>query len=209
MIFELIDLFVSFRHAFSSSREFWDALKSEIRSVSVSFSQEKVLLTNRLIVLKRRFALGNVSDTWEIAYLEASLRAIFDKELEGSKIRSPTRWLEEREAPFHYFFTLEGQGHEKNLVSSVFDLAGVEVFSLAGMIRVHEEYYTDLFAEEEIDLSAQNELLSFVTARLPDAKRESCEGLLSLAEATEALRLSSRNTGPGWALSRVLCNLLV
>ena len=205
LISELIDLFVSFRHAFSSSREFWDALKNDIQSVSVSFSRdrsrsrarEKVLLTNRLIVLKRRFALGNISDTQEIALLEASLRAIFDKELEGSKIRSRARWLEEGEAPSRYFFTLEGQRHEKTLVSSVFDSAGVEVFSLPDIVRIHEEYYTDLFTEEEIDLSAQNELLSFVTARLPDAKRECCEGPLSLAEATEALRLSSRNKTPG------------
>ena len=201
LISELMDLFVSFRHAFPSSREFLDALENDIRSVSVSFSRdrsrEKVLLTNRLIVLKRRFALGNISDTQEVALLEASLRAIFDKELEGSKIRSRARWMEEGEAPSRYFFTLEGQRHEKTLVPSVFDSAGVEVFSLPDVIRIHEEYYTDLFAEEEIDLSAQNELLSFVTARLPDAKHESCEGPLSLAEATEASRLSSRNKTPG------------
>ena len=52
-------------------------------------------------------------------------------------------------------------------------------------------------AEEPVDLAVQDHLLSFVTRRLSDVERESCEGVLLLEEATEALKLSNRNKTPG------------
>ena len=202
---DLIDTFVSFRHVFSSSRELWDALKNDIKLVTIAFSRkrakerarEKVLLTNRLIALKNRLALGFQSDAQEILCLEASLKALYDKELEGSKIRSRVKWLEEGELPSRYFFSLEKQRHERTLVSSVFNSEGIEVSSLPGIIDAHEKYYNDLFADEEVDLAVQNELLSHVSARLSESERVSCEGSLTLAEASEALKLSNRNRTPG------------
>ena len=202
---DLIDTFISFRHVFSSTKELWDALKDDIKLVTVNFSRrrsrerarEKVLLTNRLIALKNRLALGLRSDAQEILVLEASLRAIYDKELEGSKIRSRVKWLEEGELPSRYFFSLERQRHERTLVSSVFNSEGLEVSSLPEIIEVHEIYYDNLFANEEMDLAVQNELLSHVSSRLPEARRASCEGSLTLAEASEALKLSNRNRTPG------------
>ena len=202
---DLIDTFISFRHVFSSTKELWDALKDDVKRVTVDFSRrrsrerarEKVPLTNRLIALKNRLALGLRSDAQEILVLEASLRAIYDKELEGSKIRSRVKWLEEGELPSRYFFSLERQRHERTLVSSVFNSEGSEVSSLPEIIEVHEKYYDNLFANDEMDLAVQNELLSHVSARLPDARCASCEGSLSLAEASEALKLSNRNRTPG------------
>lgn len=89
------------------------------------------------------------------------------------------------------------QRHERTLVSSVFNSEGTEVSSLPEIIEVHEKYYDNLFTSEEIDLTVQNELLSHVLARLPEAGRASCEGSLTLAEASEALKLSNRNKTPG------------
>ena len=205
VISETIDSYLLFRHAFPSFKEFWESLKRDIKSAAISFSRdrrtalsrEKVLLTNRLIVLKQWLAAGSLSDAHEIASLEAALKAIFDSELEGAKIRSRAKWLEEGEAPTRYFFTLESQWHERTLVPSVFAADGTEVSSLPLIMQVHEQFYSDLFSEEEIDLSVREELFSHVTARLPDDKRDMCEGPLSLAEASEALKLSNRNKSPG------------
>ena len=65
------------------------------------------------------------------------------------------------------------------------------------MIQAHERFYSSLFSEEPIDPVAQSHLFEHVTRRLSEAERESCEGLLSLNEASEALRLSNRNKTPG------------
>ena len=65
-------------------------LKKDFKSTSISFARDrrkelsrgKVLLTNRLIVLKRRLASGISAVSSEILELEASLKSIFDRELE-------------------------------------------------------------------------------------------------------------------------------
>lgn len=102
-----MDTFISFGYVFSSIRELWDALKNDIKLVTVAFShrrskdraREKFLFTNRLISLKNRLALGFQSDVQEILCCEASLKALYHKELEGSKIRSCVKWMEEGELP--------------------------------------------------------------------------------------------------------------
>ena len=168
-----MDTFISFGYVFSSIRELWDALKNDIKLVTVAFShrrskdraREKFLFTNRLISLKNRLALGFQSDVQEILCCEASLKALYDKELEGSKIRSRVKWMEEGELPSRYFFSMEKQRHEGTLLSSVFNSEGIEVSSLADMIA-HENYYDNLFSNEEVDLAVPNELLSHVSALL-------------------------------------------
>ena len=82
-------------------------------------------------------------------------------------------------------------------MSSVYDSSGNEVFSLPEIINAHTAFYTDLFSCGNVDLNAQQNLFSYVTARLSDSDRASCEGPLTLAEATEALRRANRNKSPG------------
>ena len=164
----------------------WELLKKDFKSTSISFARDrrkelsrvKVLFTNRLIVLKRRLASGISVVLSEILELEASLKSIFDRKLEGSKIRSRAKWLEEGETPTMFFFNLKNQRHEKSLISSVLTPERDEVSSLPEMTEAHERFYSALFAEEEIDLDVQHELLSHVSSRLSDFDRESCEGLL-------------------------------
>ena len=204
-ILDLIEQFLAFRHCFASQRDFWECLKSDIKLTAIAFSRrkhrllssQKVFLTNRLIALKNRLASGDVSASPEILTLEAALRSLLDSELEGSKIRSRVKWAEEGESPSGFFLGLENERHEKGSVSSVFDSEGQEVFSLPDMIQAHERFYSSLFSEEPIDPVAQSHLFEHVTRRLSEAERESCEGLLSLNEASEALRLSNRNKTPG------------
>lgn len=58
-------------------------------------------------------------------------------------------------------------------------------------------FYTDLFSRDHIDAELQHDLFSYVTSRLSEPEQASYEGPLSLAEASEALRLSNPNKTPG------------
>ena len=49
--------------------------------------------------------------------------------------------------------------------SLVFNLEGIEVSCLLDIIKAHEMYYDNLFANEKVDLTIQNDLLSNVSAR--------------------------------------------
>ena len=116
----------------------WDNLKKEIKSFCINysrekcrhFSREKILAINRLSFLKRQLASGNPAVKSEILSLESFLKQLFDRQLEGSKIRSWVQWLEEGETPSKFFLRLQNEKHAKSFVSSVFNSAGVEVSSL-------------------------------------------------------------------------------
>ena len=54
-------------------------------------------------------------------------------------------------------------------------------------------FYRDLFFEEEVDMEAQNWLLDQLSMSLNDQEQTSCEGLLTVEECREAL--SGMNTG--------------
>ena len=92
---------------------------------------------------------------------------------------------------------LENEHHTKAFVSSTYDLSGTEVSSLPEIMNAHTAFYTDLFSCGNIDSNSQQELFSHVSARLSDSECASCEGPLTLAEATEALCQANRNKSPG------------
>ena len=64
----------------------------------------------------------------------------------------------------------------------------MEVSTLPEIMEAHTKFYTDLFSRGNIDLQSQQELFSHVTSRLSEAESSSCEGPLTLAEVSVALR---------------------
>ena len=183
----------------------WDQLKCNIKNFTINYSRErwrqlsreKISAINHLSFLKRRLAAGCVEVKPEIRDLEIFLKQLFDQQLEGSKIRSRAKWLEEGEIPSKFFLRLENDRHAKSFVSSVFNSSGTEVFSLPEMMAAHEAFYSDLFSREMLDLTSQRDLFSYVKSRLSESEQASCEGPLTLAEASEALQRSNRNKSPG------------
>lgn len=117
-------------------------------------------IINRLSLLKRRRAAGFDVKS-EILDPEVRLNQLFERQLEGSKIRSRAKWLEEEETPSKYFLRLE------NDLSSVFNsyASGTEVSSLPEIIDAHKVFYPNLFSSGSIDFEAQQELFSHVSAR--------------------------------------------
>ena len=167
-ISDLITQFLRFRSSFPSDLILWDRLKQEIKSFTINYSRErwrhlsreKILITNRLIVLKRRLAAGCSSVKNEIIELESQLRQLFDRQLEGAKIRSRAKWLEEGETPSRYFLRLENERHTKAFVSSIYDSSGTEVFSFPEIINAHTAYYTELSSCGNVNLNSQQDLFS-------------------------------------------------
>ena len=200
-IVQLIEQSLLFRHAFKSLCDFWESLKSDIKSLSISYSRrksrircrEKVPLTNQLILLKRQLASGSDSVKAEILDLETALPSSFTLELEGLKIRSRVKWLEEGETPSRFFLNMGNQRREKSYVLSILNSHDVEVYSLEELLTVHEQFYTLSYSEEPVDSEIQNFLFSQVTSRLLQPESASCEGRLSLEELTEALSISNKN----------------
>ena len=108
-------------------------------------SHSRVVLTNtiRLIPLKQRLALGDNSVKAEIASLELELKLLVSAELEGSKIRSRSRWLERGEKPTRFFFQLERERFSRSSVASILNSDDVEVFTRPEIEQTH--VYSRLF----------------------------------------------------------------
>ena len=169
----MIEHFFNSRSSLPSDLILWDCLKEEIKLVCINYSKEKwrqlsremVNIINRLSLLKSRLAAGFDVKS-EILDLEVRLNQLFERQIEGSKIRSRAKWLEEGETPSKYFLRLENDRHMKAFVTSVFNSSATEVSSLPEIIDAHKVFYSNLFSSGSIDFEAQQELFSHVSARL-------------------------------------------
>ena len=168
-----------------------------MQGISAELNREKVNLTNRLILCKQRLVRGDTSASAEIIALEARLFALFSFEIEGVKMRSRARWIEEGEMPSRYFFRLEQERIEKNRVISMYDSNGNEVTSHADLDQVHVEFYTQLFSEEPVDMTCQQHLFFQWNTKLTPAESSSCDGPISLKELAESVKSLSLNKSHG------------
>lgn len=117
---------------FDSVKAWWDFFKRSLKDEIVPFSREKrtilsrerVSLTNRLIRLRRRLIQGDPSVSSEIFFVESQLAAVVHRTAEGVKIRSCIKCLEEGERPTRFFFKLEKERYERNLIKLIFGLMG-------------------------------------------------------------------------------------
>ena len=196
---------IEFLLAFENIRDWWEFLKSSIKEVSIEFARERrrklcrdrVILTNRLIRLRQRLVDGDLSVQPQIIDAESSLKSLFIREFEGVKIRSRAKWLEEGERPTRYFFKLEQTKIQKSQINSIYDSNGITVSSQADIEKAHVDFYTNLFSEEPIDFEKQNNLLSSVSNRLSADQSALCEGEITLAEITNAVKDLNSGKSPG------------
>lgn len=190
---------------FQSILLWWDFFKESIRSDCISFARNKhselscemVVLTNPLINCKRSLVQGDLSVRSEIISLEAQLAALTRTEIEGVKLRSRSRWLEEGEKPTQFFVKLEQERAEKHRVSATYNSNGNEVTSHADLEKVHVDFYRKLFACEEVDPVCQQHLFSELDLKFSPKESASCDGLVSLDELTTSVKSLSLNKSPG------------
>ena len=122
---------------FISVKLWWDFFKNSIKAEIISFartkrknlSHDRVVLTNKIIWLKRLLVAGDFSVSSEIRKLENRLKELISKELCGVFFRSKAQWLEDGERPTRFFFRLEHKRIQRNFISSVLHSDDVEVFS--------------------------------------------------------------------------------
>ena len=93
--------------------------------------------------------------------------------------------------PLAFFFGLERKRASQNLVSSIYDENGVEVFSREEIERAHVAFYTKLFSEEPFDECYKQMCFDNISSTLSPDQRDSCEGELTLSELPR-LRLFKR-----------------
>ena len=190
---------------FQSIGSWWDNLKVIIRNFCQKYgsrkrklaNQTRTSLTKRLILAKNDFARGNESRSSEIRDLECSLSSLATQEAEGAKIRSRAKWTEEGEKPTGYFFRREQQRAAKNTFDSLLNAQGLETSSQDEMEAILVDFYKVLYAKDNLDLQAQENLIDDLELSLSTSERDSCEGDLTKEELFAALGGLQTGKAPG------------
>ena len=198
-----IDDHIRFQHAFFNIKEWWDFLKRSLKEQSIAFakqkraeiSRERVFLTNKLITLKRRLVNENVQQ--KIIEYETKLKALIEKETAGAKVRSRAQFIEEGEKPTSFFFRLERIRDQKHAVTSILNKDGKEVNTQREIEQAHVDFYSNLYADSEINDTAQHSLLAGIPRVLLPVDSDCCEGEIALHEATRAIKDLRLNKVPG------------
>ena len=201
----LINSHVLYQEAFPTVHEWWDFLKSSIKTFAIEFSREKqrklnydkVCLVNQLIDAKHTLLNGDSSARKTIHELKTSLKAISLLQQKSNQIRSRAKWIEEGEKPSRFFLKLQQSRIQKNYVSSIFNVAGDEVTSQAEIECAHFDFYRELYSKEDVNETVQDDLISKVNTSLMDEEFISCVGPLTSNEISAALQGLSNDKTPG------------
>lgn len=101
---------------------------------------------------------------------------------EGARIRSRIKWAEEGETSSRFFLRLEKKAGSDNWIPAMCCADGSLASDIDSICSSWVDFYSALFTVGEVDSNIQADLLSNLSARLPNDARAHCEGLLSLDE---------------------------
>ena len=179
----------------------WDAGKCHIRDITVEFAtskwREKRSQRSNLV---RRLCLAEqepVPSAGVITDLRRQTRDIDKEFLSGVIVRSKELWVEQGEKPTKYFFNLEKKRQQKKEMTEFNSSTGILLSDSRDIRKEMNNFYHDLFTEEEVDMEAQNWLLDQLRMSLNDQEQTSCEGLLTVEEYCEALNGMNTGKSPG------------
>ena len=150
--------------------------------------------------LVRRLCLAEqepVPSAGVITDLRRQIRDIDEELLSGVIVRSKELWVEQDEKPTKYFFNLEKKRQQKKEMTELNSSTGVLLSDSKDIRKEINNFYQDLFTEEEVDMEAQNWLLDQLSMSLNGQEQTSCEGLLTVEECREALNGMNTGKSPG------------
>ena len=191
--------------SFPSLLYWWDEGKEQIKRLSIKFSS-----TKRSLAHKDRHRLENYAaelkglldggQTSVLSDYKEVLQRIEDLDLasaRGAQIRSRARWVEEGETSSSYFCRLERKHSNDCRISGVRRPDDSICSSLPEIISAWKSFYMDLFSSTHTDPATRASMFSHLESTLSPEESDNCEGVISSAEALEALKGMARNKSPG------------
>ena len=182
---------------------FLETLLMEIRGKTISYSsfkkkkQDKTeqTLIREITNLEESYDIQN-EDTLQDKKRE--LLEIRQKKLEGVKIRSRARWVEEGEKTSNYFCNLENRNFVSKMMPALDKGDGTFATTQEEILNATKDFYESLYSTREVDDIDLNNLLNFNDIpKLNDEQRASLEGKITKEETLLALKNMSNNKSPG------------
>lgn len=155
------ETYVSARDVYSDvedKRLFWEMLKMEFRSTTISYSKtkSKLVQVREEEVKSRPEVLDHIIcnnfnspgiDPVLNKYdnLKAELQSIYEKKGRSAIFRSKCRWVEEGERPTKYLFNLEKKNYNKKTITELHGEDGTTIENERQILDSIEKYYSELY----------------------------------------------------------------
>lgn len=188
--------------------EWWDEGKMKIKDFSIEYAKrkhfEKKVQKNKLIKQARN-AKKKLDKNPEIQMykdihdrINNEIKQMEIQEAEGTKIRSKAQWREQGESSTRFFCSLEKKRGEDKTMRRVQRVEKGPIYTTTDdMVKQTRQFYVDLYTEEGVEITAQDSMLDKVQVELSETEAALCDGKVTLAEGSTALKESQNDRSPG------------
>ena len=185
---------------------FFETLMMEIRATTISYATFKKRQSDnreRELVKKiedlEKLLSGNNDLLTEIEENRSELEKIRKHKMDGVRIRSKVRWLEEGEKVTKYFCHLENRNFICKTMNKIINKDGIELTETQEIVQETKLFYENLYSSREdnitdIDL---NNLIKNSIPKLSTEEKGSIEGKISMSEASFSLKKMANEKSPG------------
>ena len=152
--------FAQAKDKFASKLAWWDRAKAMVKTIAMIYSIHKKQIQSDLekLLSNERLRLESLLDQKYSEQTERELECILkrQKELllkksEGYRIRARIPNFEENEPNISYYSRMEKIKAEGNKIHSLYDKNGILQSKAANVLKIAEDYYSDLFRASETD----------------------------------------------------------
>ena len=187
----------------------WDLIKWRIREYTKQFAKNKAklnreksdILESKLISVEKELASVDKNDEEilrEYVKLKNEIENINDKRTKGLIIRSKAKWIEEGEKGTKYFFGLEKRNFQQKNVSKLKLDNGKITTCQTTILKEQRRFYQELYkAENEVICDSEWLIFENNIKKLDKENQDTCEGLLTLEECTNAMDTLAIGKTPG------------
>ena len=186
------------------SPSLWDSFKLECRDL-IKVHSKRLALVSKLKYkdLQREYykyinleSLNPGSFQSEIQHYETEINSYLEMNIEGLKIRSKVKHLNDDEKPSRYFLHKEKKRGEKKLIDKLETNEGKFVCDRSGILKHVKSFYQQLFQKENIDQSLVDYFFKDVVS-LTKEQADLCEGQLTKEECYKAIIQMKNEKSPG------------
>ena len=183
--------------------EMWDFFKEQIKEFCIDYCRKKNKVKFKVIkeLEKKYFILLNEEKNSpgeffdQVKEIKEQIKQFHLDNFKGAQIRSKVRNLNNAENPSKYFFQKEVTKGKKKSVTEIRN-GDVVYTKQCDIIKQFENFYTDLFTEEEID----DDICNFFIDNLPmldDTDKDVCDSDITLDEIYDSVKSMENDKSPG------------
>ena len=193
-------------------RLFWEMIKMEIRSATITYSKNKsksIRNREQELIRKLDHLDGTICNNFssplidgvlrEYDELKTELQSIYEEKGKQAIFRAKCRWVENGERPTKYFFNLEKRNYKKKTISELRLQDDSTTNNENVILEQIETYFTNLYTSDYTYSNEERDsfTLNLKIPKLSDEDRDNLEGPLTYDECKKVLETFQEDKAPG------------